>query len=82
MVMKAEFHSERGKKMAKYYGDIPCTKLNGIIHITKSGTECLCGVKWQYGYINKDRPQEKPNIIWRELDAVTCNKCKAIFIMK
>jgi hypothetical protein len=68
--------------MAKYYGDIPCTKLNGIIHIIKSGTECLCGGKWQYGYINKDRPQEKPNIIWRELDAVTCNKCKAIFIMK
>ena len=29
--------------MAKYYGDIPCVKQNGIIHITKCATECLCG---------------------------------------
>lgn len=65
--------------MAKHYGDIPCAKLDGIIHITKSGTECLCGAKWQYGYVNKDRPQEKHNIIWRELDTVTCNKCKEVF---
>lgn len=65
--------------MAKYYGDIPCCKLDEIIHITKSGTECLCGAKWQYGYVNKDRPQEKHNIIWRELDVVTCDKCKEIF---
>lgn len=65
--------------MAKYYGDIPCVKLDEIIHITKSGTECLCGLKWQYGYINKDRPQKKQNIIWREIDAVTCNECKEIF---
>lgn len=28
--------------MAKYYGDIPCVKLNGIVHITKCATECLC----------------------------------------
>ena len=41
--------------MAKYYGDIPCVKLDGVIHITKNGTECLCGAKWQYGYVNKDK---------------------------
>ncbi len=34
--------------MAKYYGDIPCVKQNGIIHITKCATECLCGKKWSY----------------------------------
>lgn len=65
--------------MAKYYGDIPCARLDGIVHITKSATECLCGTRWKYGYINKDRPQNKSNIIWRELGAVTCGKCKEIF---
>lgn len=34
--------------MAKYCGDIPCVKQNGIIHITKCATECLCGKKWIY----------------------------------
>lgn len=65
--------------MAKYYGDIPCTKLGGIIHITQSGTEYLCGAKWQYSNINKDRPQKKHNIIWREVNVVNCPKCKEIF---
>ena len=48
--------------MAKYYGDIPCVKLNGIVHITKCATECLCGQKWS----------------WRSLNAVTCEKCKEL----
>ena len=65
--------------MAKFYGDIPCAKLDKIVHITKSGTECLCGCKWQYGYVNKDRPQEKHNIIQIELDVVTCDRCREIF---
>jgi len=34
--------------MAKYYGDIPCVKQNGIVHITMCATECLCGQKWSY----------------------------------
>ncbi len=45
--------------MANYYGDIPCAKIDGVIHITTSGTKCLCGCKWRYGYVNKDRPEEK-----------------------
>lgn len=65
--------------MAKYYGDIPCVKIDGIIHITTSGTECLCGCKWRYGYVNKDRPEGRHNIIWRELDIVSCNKCREMF---
>lgn len=65
--------------MAKYYGDIPCVKLDGIIHITKSGTECLCGTKWLYSYSDENRPEKKHNIIWRELDVVTCNKCKEMY---
>lgn len=28
--------------MAKFYGDIPCVKINGKIHITVGGTKCLC----------------------------------------
>lgn len=65
--------------MAKHYGDIPCANIEGIIHITKSATECLCGREWCYGYVNKDRPQKKQNIIWRELEAVTCYQCKEIY---
>ncbi|MBO5373689.1 MAG: hypothetical protein J6A75_13370 [Lachnospiraceae bacterium] len=65
--------------MAKYYGDIPCTKLDGIIHITTSATECMCGKKWRYAHNNKDRYEEKHNIIWRVLDAVTCDRCKKIY---
>jgi hypothetical protein len=65
--------------MAKYYGDIPCAKLNGVFHITKSGTECLCGAKWQYAYTDENRPQERRNIVWRELDVVTCDKCREIY---
>ena len=68
--------------MAKYYGDLPCAKLDGIIHITKNGTKCLCGAKWEYRYVNKDRPQEKHNIIWRTLDVVSCSKCKEILNRK
>lgn len=60
--------------MAKHYGDIPCVKLDGIIHITKNGTECLCGTKWRCGYINRDRPQNRANIIWRTSDVVTCER--------
>lgn len=44
--------------MAKYYGDIPCVKLNGIVHITKCA--------------------KTENIIWRSLNAVTCEKCKEL----
>ena len=39
--------------MAKYYGDIPCVKLYGIVHITKCATECLCGQKWSYKFMAK-----------------------------
>lgn len=57
--------------MAKYYGDIPCVKIGNLIHITVSGTLCLCGQNYSYGkYTNRN------NIIWREIDAVTCSKCK------
>lgn len=68
--------------MAKYYGDIPCTKLNGVIHITKSGTECLCDKKWTYGRPSNRESLHSNNIIWRELDAVTCSACKEIFEKK
>lgn len=45
----------------------------------KECTECLCGARWRYGYVNKDRPHKKHNIIWRELDAVSCDKCKETY---
>jgi hypothetical protein len=65
--------------MAKDYGDIPCVNLDGQIHITKSGTKCICGRGWKCGFWNPDRPELKYNIIWREFDAVTCEKCKELY---
>lgn len=61
--------------MAKSYGDIPCVKLGSVIHITLSGNWCACGRKYAYG--RPSRSEHKcVNIIWREIDAVTCPICK------
>ena len=64
--------------MSKYYGDIPCVKLNGIVHITKCATECLCGQKWSYSRSSNREDFKTENIIWRSLNAVTCEKCKEL----
>ena len=62
--------------MAKLYGDLPCVNLNGTIHITKSATKCLCGMGYKYSH--PDREGNCVNIIWREIDAVTCDECRKI----
>ena len=65
--------------MAKFYGDIPCANIGGTVHITVSATKLLCGREWQY---RPHWPQtfgriiKCTNIIYREIDAVTCAKCK------
>ena len=61
--------------MAKYYGDIACTKINNKIHITISGTKCLCGKEWKYGKPSNRDTLETSNIIRRDLEAVTCERC-------
>lgn len=64
--------------MSKHCGDIPCANLNGIIHITISGTKCACGREWAYG--RPSRSEKKcVNIIWREKEAVTCPDCLAAY---
>lgn len=68
--------------MAKYCGDIPCVKQNGIIHITKCATECLCGKKWSYSRPSNREDFKTENIIWRNLNAVTCEKCKELGAQK
>lgn len=62
--------------MAKYYGDIPCVKIGDLIHITVSGTLCLCGQNYSYGKYTDRNNYHRNNIIWREIHAVTCSKCK------
>lgn len=65
--------------MAKYYGDIPCVRINNMVHITQNAISCLCGKEWSYGKpANRDSMQSN-NIIWREIDAVTCDKCREVF---
>lgn len=68
--------------MSKYYGDIPCVKLNGIVHITKCATECLCGQKWSYSRPSNREDFQTENIIWRDLNVVTCKKCKELGVRK
>lgn len=62
--------------MAKYCGDIPCVKQNGITHITKCATECLCGKKWSCSRPSNREDFKTENIIWRNLNAVTCEICR------
>lgn len=66
--------------MAKNYGDIPCIRLNETIHITKSGTKCLCGISYKYAKPNREN--KSCNIIWRELEVVNCEKCKKLYDSK
>ncbi len=61
--------------MSKNYGDLPCVNLNNVIHITKNGTECLCGREWAYGRPSRS-DKKSVNIIWRKPEAVTCAKCR------
>ena len=68
--------------MAKLYGDIPCVKINGIQHITISGTECLCGQPYTYGKPMSRHSMTCNNLIWRELESVTCETCRNKYIQK
>lgn len=63
--------------MAKQYGDIPCVNLSSKTHITISGTKCLCGCGYDYSKQNRDGTCV--NIIWRNIEAVTCEKCKKLY---
>lgn len=58
--------------MARYFGDFPCAKIGGCVHITVSGSKCLCGREWNYDDSFADK---KTNLIWRTIDAVTCPEC-------
>ena len=59
--------------MAKFYGDLPCTKLNGTIHLTVSANRLACGGTWRYN--RPDRSGKFHNIIWRDKAAITCPEC-------
>lgn len=62
--------------MAKYYGDIPCVKIGDKIHITANATSCLCEKKYTYGKPTNRNDLSSSNIIWRELEAVSCDVCR------
>ena len=65
--------------MSKHYGDLPCVNLNGTIHITISGTKLVCGKEWAYGRPSRSE-KRCINIIWRKPEAVTCVKCKELYM--
>lgn len=50
--------------MAKFYGDLPCVKLGGVIHLTVSGSRCAFGHHWYYHVLNRNLKFH--NIIWRD----------------
>lgn len=62
--------------MAKYIGDIPCVKLDKV-HITINAQKCLCGLEWHYS--KPSRNGKCKNLIFRDIEAVTCEKCKEIY---
>lgn len=62
--------------MAKHFGDLPCAKINGVIHITVSGSDCLCGQGWNYADPFADK---STNLIWRTIEGVTCPVCKELW---
>lgn len=70
--------------MAKMYGDIPCVNISGVIHITVNSKECLCGHAWSYEapFLYAREGTKRTNIIWRRLEAVTCRRCKELFVKK
>lgn len=64
--------------MAKLYGDLPCVNIDNEIHITISGTSCLCGKTYKYGTVSRTDAKSH-NIIWREVESVTCVVCKELY---
>ena len=68
--------------MAKYFGDLPCANIEGTVHITVSATKLLCGRDWRYRPAwsqNFGRVLKNTNIIYREIDAVTCPECQVAY---
>ncbi len=45
-------------------------------------TKCLCGKKWSYLRPSNREDFQTENIIWRGLNAVTCEKCKELEVRK
>lgn len=64
--------------MVNDYGDIPTIVISQVRHITKSANKCLCGHEWIYGVINREGKSN--NITWRNLESVTCDICKKIYL--
>ena len=68
--------------MAKFFGDLPCANIRGTVHITVSATKLLCGRDWRYRPAwpqNFGRVLKNTNIIYREIDAVTCPECRSLY---
>jgi hypothetical protein len=60
--------------MSKNNGDLPCVRLGERVHITVNASKCLCGARYEYGVIT--RAGISTNIIYRNINAVTCEACK------
>lgn len=65
--------------MAKYYGDLPCVRIGNVIHITENAFRCVCGQSWSYGRPTERKSLHNNNIIWRDISAVSCEKCSSLY---
>ena len=65
--------------MAKYYGDLPCVRIGNTIHITENAFKCVCGESWSYGRPTERESLHNNNIIWRDISAVSCEKCRSLY---
>lgn len=63
--------------MSRYYGNIPCIRFHQDMHIVTGGTQSLCGAS--YPSIRDGSCKCYDRVVWQELSAVTCKKCRAIY---
>lgn len=63
----------------KYYGDLPCVRIGNTIHITENAFRCVCGQSWSYGRPTERESLHNNNIIWRDISAVSCEKCRSSY---
>ena len=56
--------------------EYPCVEIDGVLHITVSGSRCACGKKYEYADIDMANTiVVRSPLLWRTLQEVTCAMC-------
>lgn len=60
------------------FDEYPCVRIDGMLHITTSGANCLCGQSYQY--IQKGK--KTTPLLWRTIGEIDCRKCKELVLRR